>query len=151
MNVCFFNRWRHFIHSQFFDREIFLFNKLITHLFFTGGVWPQPKTQVSSSNFNTVRPTVFSFESVGNSCDILDNALLRYKTIIAVQLRRFRSRITNTPFDKRWRLVPEYLGHLDSLKVDLKRKCDNLPYMGMDESCELVIARLDLYTKRLIA
>jgi hypothetical protein len=87
-------------------------------------------------NFNTVRPTVFNFDSVGSTCDILKNALDRYKNLITIQLRRVRSRVTNTPFDNKWRNVPEYLGHLDSLKVDLKKNCENLPYLHMDESCK---------------
>jgi len=108
-----------------------------------GAIWPQPKTQVSSVNFNTVRPTIFNFNPVGNSCDILENALVRYKQIIAIQLRRVRTRMPITPFDNKWRNVPEYVGHLDSLKVDLKKTCEKMPYLGMDESYELSISDSD--------
>lgn len=47
--------------------------------------------------------------------------------------------------------MPEYLGHLDSLKVDLKNACENMPYLGMDESCELDLKKLvGLFEKNLI-
>lgn len=101
-----------------------------------GAIWPKPKTQVSSVNFNTIRPTVFNFESVGSSCDILENALVRYKNLIDVQLRKVRTRGSNVPLDK-FRSVPEYKGQLNSLKIDLKTSCEKMPYLGMDESCEL--------------
>jgi hypothetical protein len=119
--------------------EIFDCNfELFSHVneFLSGAIWPQPKTQVSSNNFNTIRPTVFNFETVGNSCDILENALTRYKVLISIQLRRVRNRMTNVPHDNNWRKVPEYLGHLDSLKVDLTDECEKLPYLNMDESCK---------------
>ena len=73
---------------------------------------------------------------IGNSCDILDKAIVRYQHIISGQLRKVRARVTNVPFDNKWRNVPEFLGHLDSLKVDLKASCEKLPYLGMDESCK---------------
>lgn len=79
---------------------------------------------------------MFQFDSVGKTCDILENALTRYKQMITIQLRRVRSRVDTAPFDKKWRSVPEYQGHLDSVKVDLRSQCDKMPYLGMDESCE---------------
>lgn len=87
-------------------------------------------------NFNTVRATVFSFESVGSTCEILENALIRYKHMITIQLRRVRRRIANSPLDNKWRIVPENIGQLNSLKVNLKSDCEKMPYLGMDESCK---------------
>lgn len=78
---------------------------------------------------------MFSFETAGYSCDILQTALVRYKQIITVQMRKVRSRL-NRNSDGKWRSVSEYKGQLDKLKVDLKRACEKMPYLGMDESCE---------------
>lgn len=99
-----------------------------------GAIWPQPKTQVSSDNFLTVHPTNFDFESAGFSCDLLKNALARYKHLITSQLRRAKTR--NAKHDDNWRRVSENAGNLDKLKVDLLSKCEKMPYLGMDESCE---------------
>lgn len=108
-----------------------------TQYFFasTGAIWPKPNTQTSSNDFMTIRPTSFNFISVGESCDILTSALSRYKHMITVQLRTIRLR-TSTPFNNKWKNVPEFLGEIDSLKVDLKSECEKMPYLGMDESCE---------------
>lgn len=104
------------------------------HLLLLGAIWPQPKTQVSSDNFLTVHPTNFDFESAGFSCDLLKNALARYKHLITSQLRRAKTR--NAKHDDNWRRVSENAGNLDKLKVDLLSKCEKMPYLGMDESCE---------------
>ncbi|CRK88449.1 CLUMA_CG002241, isoform A [Clunio marinus] len=106
-----------------------------------GAIWPHPKSQASSVNFNTIRPTVFNFDIVGSTCDILEKALERYKNIILIQLRKVRFRVTNTPLDNKWRNVPEYLGHIDSVKIDLKTKCEKNPYLGMDESYKITISQ----------
>lgn len=89
---------------------------------------------MKSLNFNTLRPSIFNFLTVGYSCDILQNALVRYKQIIQVHLRKVRSRI-NREFDNKWRSRTEYNGHLDVLKIDLKQTCEKAPYLEMDESC----------------
>lgn len=57
--------------------------------------------------------------------------------MITIQLRRVRGRVHASSYDNKWRKVPEYLGHLDSVKVDLRSPCEKMPYLGMDESCKL--------------
>lgn len=123
------------------DSSTFMFlakTKYIANVFsaYLGAIWPKPKVQVTSPNFNSVRPSVFTFESVGSSCDILEDALSRYQHIISAQFRRARKLVPATSPDNKWRRSPEYLGHLDSLKVDLKSACEKMPSLGMDESCE---------------
>jgi hypothetical protein len=62
-------------------------------------------------NFNTIRPSIFDFEIVGNSCGILENAIDRYKAIIQNQLRRVRHH--HRDGDIKWnKNTPEYQGHL---------------------------------------
>ena len=100
-----------------------------------GAIWPKPKTQVSGANFYSIRGN-FNFESVGNTCDILENALIRYKRLIFNQLRRSRNRASNFQVYKNLKSGPEYVGQLDVLKIDLRSKCEKMPYLGMDESCK---------------
>lgn len=103
-------------------------------------------------NFNTLRPSIFDFKLVGNSCDILENAVNRYKGIIQNHLRRVR--VHKRSADGKWKTIPEYQGHLvrteeficetfeknhkfqDFLQVDLKKDCEVQPHAGMDESCK---------------
>lgn len=85
-----------------------------------------------------MRPSTFNFVLAGYTCDILQNAIDRYKQIIVVQLRRVRY-LDDSTYSHKWRSVPEYYGHLDSLKVDLKKTCEKMPYLEMDESCKKLI------------
>lgn len=90
---------------------------------------------------------MFSFETIGYSCDILQTALVRYKQIITVHLRKVRGRLYRNS-DGKWRSVSEYNGHLDTLRVDLKRPCEKMPFLGMDESCEATLCKS--YENRMI-
>jgi hexosaminidase len=101
-----------------------------------GAIWPKPKSQSSSANFNTLRPSEFTFESIGYSCDILQAALDRYRNIIVVHLRRVRNKIKSDHGNGGWRSMAEYNGRLESLKVNLKQTCEKMPHLEMDESCE---------------
>lgn len=71
-------------------------------------------------NFNTIRPSVFDFEIVGNSCGILESAIDRYKAIIQNQLRRVRHH--HRDCDNKWiKNTPEYQGHLVSFYFPLEK------------------------------
>lgn len=62
--------------------------------------------------------------------------MVRYLRIITIQLRRERRRISISTYDSKWRSGGQWKGHLDTLKVDLRSKCEEKPYLGMDESCK---------------
>lgn len=133
-NCMFFKKWK----CQIFRlitgcwRQLQKYLQTLSH-FFSGAIWPQPKSQSSKINFNTIRPNSFSFTSIGYSCDILQLAFARYEKIIAAQLKRIRSQVT-LDFNSSWR-NENYYGQLNTVKVNLKGSCEKLPYLGMDESC----------------
>lgn len=45
-------------------------------------------------------------------------------------------------FDSKWR-NSNYNGHLDSIKINLKRPCEKMPYLNMDESCNVIFILID--------
>lgn len=96
---------------------------------------------MNSLNFNTLRPSVFNFKTMGYTCDILESAIVRYKQIITVHLRKVRSRI-NRDTDNKWRSSDYNNGHLDIFKVDLKKPCEKMPHQEMDESCKSYLLSL---------
>lgn len=102
-----------------------------------GAIWPKPTFQRSEVNFNTLRPSTFSFETTGYSCDILQLAIERYQKIITTQLRNVRRKVT-LDFDSKWR-NSNYNGQLDSIKINLMRPCEKMPYLKMDESCNVLL------------
>lgn len=62
-------------------------------------------------------------------------AIDRYKQIIVVHLRRLRYKV-DTSYNNKWRNVTEFNGNIDALKVDLRKPCEKLPHLDMDESCK---------------
>lgn len=72
--------------------------------------------------FYTVRSSNFNFKIVGNSCDILKDAIDRYIAIIKNHLRSFR-RHQNPP-DVKWKIVSTYQGHLVTTKNFVKKNND---------------------------
>lgn len=79
------------------------------YLIFLGAIWPHPKTQVISKRFFTVRPSNFNFESIGQTCEILEQALERYGKIIGDQLRRYRHKSGGASESIKWRNTPNFL------------------------------------------
>lgn len=76
---------------------------------FLGAIWPHPKKQIISKRFFTVRSSNFYFETIGETCDILEQALERYGKIIGDQLRRYRYKSDGASESIKWRNTPNFL------------------------------------------
>lgn len=79
---------------------------------------------------------LFHFQISGKTCDILQQAVVRYQNILRTidkQLRRayrkVSTRISKKP--KKTDYVP-----LENLQVALLEDCESLPYLGMNEACK---------------
>ncbi|XP_059486951.1 uncharacterized protein LOC132203301 [Neocloeon triangulifer] len=127
-----------------------------------GEVWPKPRSIVNYHNqgYMAVRTNIFRFNIVSNTCDILDDALLRYYRYLVLEREaawtaraydRIKSNKIMTgedPIDPR----ATFRGNLDALDIELANPCEVLPYQGMDESYELKIDTPDLpFAGRLIS
>jgi len=83
---------------------------------------------------------------VSNTCDILDDALLRYYRYLVLEreagytARSYFRRKSNEIHLGVQSLNPKatYRGALGSLDVDLTAACEDWPYLGMDESCKAI-------------
>ncbi|XP_034325787.2 beta-hexosaminidase subunit beta isoform X2 [Magallana gigas] len=94
-----------------------------------GMPWPMPQQYSSTSDTFTINRNAFKFRATGQSCDILSSAFFRYQTIIF----GFREEVL--------KFHPKFkAGSLTALDVNVKNKCDQYPYLGMDESYNLTIS-----------
>nr|XP_034325789.1 beta-hexosaminidase subunit beta isoform X4 [Crassostrea gigas] len=94
-----------------------------------GMPWPMPQQYSSTSDTFTINRNAFKFRATGQSCDILSSAFFRYQTIIF----GFREEVL--------KFHPKFkAGSLTELDVNVKNKCDQYPYLGMDESYNLTIS-----------
>jgi hexosaminidase len=112
-----------------------------------GEVWPKPQQQETSEDYLVLRPHTFSFKGPANiGCpNFLNDAFTRYWTIIATlpsqqgQLSEVRGR----PQKKFWEADDNFIGYLDSLKVELIGACASeavRPDLGDDENYTLTIS-----------
>ncbi|KAL0278259.1 UNVERIFIED_CONTAM: hypothetical protein PYX00_000125 [Menopon gallinae] len=111
-----------------------------------GAVWPRPQQQKKFETFMMVRPNEFTFKVVNKDCEILQNALQRYQKIIENKIK-MRKMIRNDESDAKKRDLMtnnKFVGYLDTLKVNLLSKCEDLPYFNMDEKYELKINTPDM-------
>lgn len=110
-----------------------------------GAIWPKPKEQTTYTTFSVIRPSVFSFEPVNHTCDILTQAFVRYRKIIGtLTTRKLKARLSTVndregkKNKKSWRSDPQFEGNLEVVHVNLKNPCETKPYLGMDESCKYI-------------
>lgn len=82
------------------------------------------------------------------SCDILIDAIKRYKRIIKRLLRRDQyartqgqtPNIVEHPIPE-FRSNPNFGGFIDEVTINLKKPCEELPHANMDEACKLMIVK----------
>ncbi|RZC35144.1 beta-hexosaminidase subunit alpha-like [Asbolus verrucosus] len=113
-----------------------------------GEVWPKPQQQQKSSDYLVIRPHIFSFKVPNDvGCpDFLDDALIRYWRIISSTAsleRRGRLQEVGKPSHKKfWHSDANFVGYLDSLKIDLSGECqdeDVRPDFGDVENYTLTV------------
>lgn len=96
-----------------------------------GFPWPQPASISTTSSSFVVSPYEFRFRVVGVTCDILDEAIVRYFRIVfydGKERPNRRSKDSALRFEAR-----KHLTHLD---VEVQNACEEYPSLDMDESCE---------------
>ncbi|KAK6617185.1 hypothetical protein RUM44_005516 [Polyplax serrata] len=108
-----------------------------------GGLWPKPQQIITTHNYFIVRPGVFQFKVIGKTCNILEEALNRYKQDLKSQEKMRRTaKGRNQSEGRKFRFVNEshYKGYLDQLSVDLGTDCELWPHENMDEHYELILS-----------
>ncbi|KAG8221826.1 hypothetical protein J437_LFUL003460 [Ladona fulva] len=103
-----------------------------------GQVWPKPLKRTESDNYLVVRASLFNFKVTGHDCDLLQEAFSRYYSILSTASRRRPSRSGR---NKPWRRDVNFVGFLESLKVELSSPCESRPHAGMSESYDLHISK----------
>ncbi|XP_031618894.1 beta-hexosaminidase subunit beta-like [Contarinia nasturtii] len=116
-----------------------------------GEIWPKPFQQNSHDDFFIVRPSLLEYKIQNESCDILLNAIRRYKLIIQKLLPsngRMRPRSPGfiehpTP---EFRNDSLFAGFVDEISIDLTTPCTNAtPHHQMQESYQLNITNSSAY------
>ncbi|XP_062545646.1 beta-hexosaminidase subunit beta-like [Armigeres subalbatus] len=111
-----------------------------------GALWPKPKTQTVSQRYSVIKRPTFHFQVVNQTCDILTKAVDRYQNIVlnvGNDSRRslFSASGTNKIISRRsWRSDMNFNDYLEEVTLNLKAPCEKLPYLGMDESYNIVIS-----------
>lgn len=112
-----------------------------------GELWPKPKSQTTSLVYSVIKRNTFHFQITNHTCDILEKAIERYQKLVldvGNEARRSlfsssRAGFENISTGKSWRSDPLFSDYLDEVKVNLKAPCERLPYLGMDESYEIIL------------
>ena len=102
-----------------------------------GQPWPMPQMYQSSQEAQSLS-TMFTFNVVGMRCDILNEALDRYRNLIFG---------FSPPIDQILRFND--ITSLMMLDVDVSNMCEDYPSLGMDESCKYVKVSFCLCQKKL--
>ncbi|CAL4067414.1 unnamed protein product [Meganyctiphanes norvegica] len=100
-----------------------------------GAPWPKPhEMQHILPGYLTVDPDHFSFDVTNNNCDILTEAVKRYKDIMfnAPRAPKSKSRVS-------WHTASGFLGELTSMDVDLMEPCEELPHLDMYEGYNITV------------
>ncbi|KAI4504409.1 hypothetical protein M0802_000880 [Mischocyttarus mexicanus] len=107
-----------------------------------GEIWPKPNYRFVKNEFYLLRPSTFQFQTTNENCDIINEAIERYKGIILTEARIARinekgqsgASVRNDGFFK---------GTLTSLDIQLKNPCEHngehWPHLLMNESYTLEI------------
>ena len=99
-----------------------------------GQPWPMPQSFVQTSDIYSISDYDFTFNVVGQSCDILESALRRYYSLIFYPPMSGRSK------DTVMRFRPKRLGgSLSMLNVNLKQACEKYPSLKMDEAYDMSV------------
>ena len=116
-----------------------------------GQPWPLPQSYLPGQKVQSLNSDTFRFNVVGQDCDILQDAIVRYFKIIfrtnaggntaplyRDEVLRFHPR--GGPDVWRWEQdnggTPEAGGKLEGLDVEVGQECADLyPSLDMDESC----------------
>ncbi|CAG7818548.1 unnamed protein product [Allacma fusca] len=121
-----------------------------------GQPWPKPQLLKNyNQGYVVVRPTLFRFELVGNNCDMIEDALKRYYSIIdgtvvvkAGPVNKARSNSIHKA--KPWKNSTNFRGYLDVLNIHLMGPCETYPHEKMDESYEIKIDSPDIPGKGIL-
>lgn len=111
-----------------------------------GAIWPKPKAQTTSQRYSVIKRSSFHFQPVNQTCDILTKAIDRYqKIVLNVGNESRRSLFSATRNDinlarRSWRSDVNFNDYIEEVTVDLKGPCENLPYLGMDESYDIIVS-----------
>jgi len=108
--------------------------------FTTGSPWPLPASMNTTTDSQVVDAMLFRFKATAQTCDVLEAAFVRYFAII----------FYGQPFSKKYKMGKHESqqllfkpglsnGGLTSLEVAVWQKCEKLPSLEMDESCELFV------------
>lgn len=100
-----------------------------------GFPWPQPASISTTSSSLVVSPNEFRFRVVGVTCDILDEAIVRYFRIVFYDGNERPNRRSK---DSALRFQAQK--HLTHLDVDVQNACEEYPSLDMDESYILSIS-----------
>nr|XP_053633010.1 beta-hexosaminidase subunit alpha-like [Cherax quadricarinatus] len=103
-----------------------------------GQVWPLPQMTVSKDTYMVVRPDTFKFDTTGYDCDILQEAIKRYISIIFPS-----SDVMKKGKKQPWRKDAGFVSYLDSLQVNLMAECEDYPHQNMDEHYQIEINNED--------
>ncbi|KAK7084872.1 hypothetical protein SK128_002486 [Halocaridina rubra] len=102
----------------------------------TGNVWPKPQMTETQETYMVIRPEKFKFSVVGHDCDILQEAINRYK-------RTMFSGPTSPTLNPVWRKDEKFNGFLDEVSLNLMAECEEYPHQYMDEQYQIKIDSSD--------
>ncbi|TGZ50600.1 Beta-hexosaminidase subunit beta [Temnothorax longispinosus] len=107
-----------------------------------GELWPLPKTRIVKEDFYLLRPSNFDFRVIGDTCDIVTEAIERYTRIILTEARIARLVTEGQPRTS-VRDDPHFKGTLEALSIRLLQPCEqngeHWPHLYMNETYKLDI------------
>jgi len=87
-----------------------------------GSPWPMPQVyQPTNVSFRVAAGGLFEFHSVGEQCELLDDAFIRFRL--------------NVFGDENFARHDDQM-EIHSVNVTVLKECTHYPYLDMDESCE---------------
>ncbi|KAG7200294.1 hypothetical protein KM043_017759 [Ampulex compressa] len=107
-----------------------------------GEIWPQPYSREVHDDFYLLRPSNFAIRIIDKSCDIVTEAVERYKAILLTEARLARKATEGQPRTP-VRESPFFKGTLKALDIHLTQPCgengDHWPHLHMKESYNLSV------------
>jgi len=112
--------------------------------FATGSPWPMPASMTTTTDAQVVEAMLFRFKATGYSCNILEEAFVRYFDIIFHGQPSYKKPsgnddVNKVEMQKNQPLLFKVTG-LTSLDVAVDHQCENWPSLEMDESCKLSVS-----------
>ncbi|RVE44705.1 hypothetical protein evm_010663 [Chilo suppressalis] len=112
-----------------------------------GEVWPKPQYENKEKFYMTFNPANFEINTTALSCNILTNAVERYAFIVKRKLNtKSHQRLLKRRRKHTFTVIQDTnkemynIGDLTKLEIELLAPCQDYPYLGMDESYELIIS-----------